>query len=195
MLIGELANSLASKFLFPLYHKLRESENTLFKVRKLRLMGFGLAFVAAAPLMFLGDWIIATLYDERYIAAGWILQLTALGSLFQTLDASLLPLLLANSDYFRMMLYQFIKGIIYLTLLIVGFFTYDLAGLVSVIVFAPLIYLVILHLMVRKYGYRWLWIDIVLCLVTVSVVLSLWTWGWTHPIEQLLTFDLKAITQ
>ncbi|BFM05369.1 oligosaccharide flippase family protein [Halioxenophilus aromaticivorans] len=194
MLIGELANSLSAKFLFPLYHKLKDSDNSLLRVRKMRMLGYAVAALAAAPLMFLGDWIIKVLYDERYIAAGWILQLTALGSLFQTLDASLRPLLLANSDYFRMMIYQFAKGIIYLTLLIGGFYAYGLAGLIAVIVFSPLINLIILHGLVRKYGYRWASLDLVVCLLSIVVVGAVWYWGWSDPVSQLTQFELAEVS-
>lgn len=190
MLIGELANSLSAKFLFPVYHKMREADNSLLKVRKMRLLGFAIAVVASAPLLFFGDWIIELLYDERYSAAGWILQLTALGSLMQTLDASLRPLLLANSDYFRMMIYQFIKGLIYLTLLIIGYHFYGLPGLVAVIVFVPLINLVILHGFVYKYGYRWGVLDVAVCLVLVALTGAVWHWGWSDPVVQLMDFNL-----
>lgn len=194
MLIGELANSLSNKFLFPVYHKMNKSDNGLSKVRKMRLMGFAMAFLAAAPLVFFGDWIIEFLYDDRYHDAGWILQLSAVGALFQTLDASLLPLLLANGDYFRMMVYQFIKGAIYLVLLLVGFQVFGLAGLIGVIVFSPLIYLAILHFMVKKYEYHGFLVDLGLCGITLIIVAGVWNWSEVGPVHQLKSFDLTTIS-
>lgn len=190
MLIGELANSISAKFLFPVYHKLREADGDLLKVRNMRLMGFAIAVAAATPLLLFGDWIIKILYDDRYIAAGWILQLTTLGSLLQTLDASLRPLLTSSGDYFRMMIYQIIKGLIYLTLMIVGFYYLGLPGLIAVIIFVPLLNLMILHGFVRKHGYRWLAIDIAVCLLVIALIGSIWHWGWSNPIEQLISFDI-----
>lgn len=68
----KLASDASGAGLGPWYHRAR------FPV--LVLAGLAIACLVAS-----GPWLIATLYDPRYVDAGWILQLLALGSWFYVL--------------------------------------------------------------------------------------------------------------
>ncbi len=97
-LVNQLIMKLGDKVLFPSYSEIfRERPEELRSVlRKTRLGLIGAAWSASLFLIVFGDKLIGLLYDDRYKAAGWMLQLlsidTLVGILALTYDNVLLAL-------------------------------------------------------------------------------------------------------
>ncbi len=175
MLFNELGENAASKFLFPLYRKtVEQGADQYRKIRKFRLIGLALGMLGCLPLIVGGQWLINLLYDDRYIEAGWMLQVLALAAMFRLLDTTLRPLFLAHGNSFDAMTYQVVKGGTYLLALILGVAYFGIQGLMAVFVLIPIISIILLHVMVRKYGYCWPLDDIPIVVLTLLL-----TWiGW-----------------
>jgi O-antigen/teichoic acid export membrane protein len=78
-----------SSVAFPAFSRARERAGDLAgvfdRMRLLLLLGGGMSL---SFLIFNGPWLIALLYDPRYVDAGWILQIAAIGGWFEVLEAS-----------------------------------------------------------------------------------------------------------
>ena len=89
MVPTNLNAQLGASVVFPAYSNVARSGGQLAAVfqksRSPMVMVGGLlsaSLIAAAP------WLIETLYDERYVEAGWMLQILAMGIVFQLLECA-----------------------------------------------------------------------------------------------------------
>lgn len=186
MLINDIGEKVASRFLFPIYRKFMEvNPPQLKQVRKYRTIGVIFGVIACSPLVIGGQWLIDVLYDERYQAAGWMLQFLAIAGVLRLFDSMLRPLFLAVANSFDSMVYQVIKGCLSVTLLLVGIWNYGLQGFLMALIIAPVLNLVVLNIMMRRHGYRWNFDDIPL----LGLVAALAYFGWqlmgASPLDSL----------
>lgn len=98
MVLAKSISQVSQKVLFPLYVQLskRGGDSLRRNVRRVRL-----CFLAAAlPLMWAvaigGQWIVNLLYDQRYIEAGWMLKILAVGAIGQIICTTVQPIILAH---------------------------------------------------------------------------------------------------
>ena len=188
MLFLELGENAAAKFLFPLYRKVVERGPAHYsEIRKYRLLGMLLGVAGCLPLLAGGQWLIEFLYDERYVEAGWMLQVLTLSSVFRLLDTTLRPIFLAHASSFDSMIYQMIKGGVYLFALIMGVAYYGILGLIVVLIVTPLLNLLLLHAMVRKYGYKWPLDDLPIIISTLFLAWGGWQLVETSPITLMMS--------
>ena len=110
--------SLSSNILLPVYSRLAErgSKTLRRKMFKIRIILLALSLPPLWVLILWGDHLIALLYDDRYIEAGWILQILAAGGIASAIHITIGPVFLAVGDSFRHM----IGTIFRLGLLILG---------------------------------------------------------------------------
>ncbi|MEX0885171.1 MAG: oligosaccharide flippase family protein [Phycisphaeraceae bacterium] len=101
--------------------------------RLLRVVALGLAGVVCV-----GDQIIFVLYDERYVQAGWMLPVLAMGLWPKVLGTTLNPALLARGKPQFNTLGQLLKLIAILVALPAAFGGYGIVGAVAVIALADL---------------------------------------------------------
>jgi O-antigen/teichoic acid export membrane protein len=105
---------LGNKVLFPSYSKLvRENDNNRLydALKKTRILIISTTWVATISLIILGSTIIDFLYDDRYEAAIWMIQIMPLGTLVAVLSLTYHNAFLAKgkSSYISgMLLYQLI---------------------------------------------------------------------------------------
>lgn len=74
-----LVNVISGKLLIPVYRDRppSESRENFIKLRKLRVMITSSSFVLLGILAFSGQWLVAFMYDDRYLPAGAIVVLIA----------------------------------------------------------------------------------------------------------------------
>jgi O-antigen/teichoic acid export membrane protein len=127
--------ALSSKVIFPAFSKLADLPRETFRAkiqknRKPILMVMALALTIAVSF---GDMLIAVLYDKRYIQAGWMLPVLALGIWPRILTQTIDPALLAVGKVSYMALGNQLKFLFVLIGLPVGFSLMGLPGAVLVV--------------------------------------------------------------
>ena len=91
--------AVASSVTFPAFSRVRNAKGDLAAVYdRMRLPLLLLGGGALSFLIFNGPWLVAVMYDPRYEAAGWILQVSAFGGWFVILEAAPGLMLLALGD-------------------------------------------------------------------------------------------------
>lgn len=119
----QIIDQVGNRVLFPSYAELvRDRPERLYKaLRKSRLILIGISVVCALVLVFLGKQLIDWLYDDRYIEAGWMLQVLAIGLLARTLSVTYGDVLMAKGKTFTMAVLLVISTAIQFTAMILGF--------------------------------------------------------------------------
>ncbi|WP_316431093.1 oligosaccharide flippase family protein [Leptolyngbya sp. NK1-12] len=131
--VESIVTQMNSKVLFPSYAELiRERPAALYRVlRKARLILIALSSSFAIFLVLFGKPLIDLLYDERYLEAGWILRVLAIGFLGRVLSVTYEDILLAKGQTFKTMLLTSIGALFQLNSMLLG---YSLAGPQGVII-------------------------------------------------------------
>ena len=124
---------LGDKVLFPSYSKL-ERENDpgrLYKaLRKSRILMIAATWLATLVLLLLGNQIIEYLYDERYKAAIWMIQLLPLGTLVGVLSATYHNSYLAKGKSSYISLLLFYQIVIQSGAISIGYYLHGVHGII-----------------------------------------------------------------
>ena len=104
--------NLNGQVLFPVYSKMNNEDPSRFRPRLFRARLYLLAVFLPilCLLVVFGRPIVGLLYDDRYIEAGWMLQILAAGSIGSVISATTGGVLLAVGDSFRYMVLQIARG-------------------------------------------------------------------------------------
>lgn len=149
---GEALNQLGNSVLFPAYAKVfREEPRRVNQVlRKSRGILMGIGAVAYVGLILLGDFVVQQVYDDRYHAAGWILQTLACGFMTGLLDRSYGGVLHAKGLSLESTVLQFFQVLIKFGCLWLGYHFLGFTGVVLGVAFnAWLSYPVVAVVMAR----------------------------------------------
>lgn len=113
---------LGYRVLFPSYSEIERShpEQLYNTLRKSRLMLIGLSWLAAFFLMTFGKPIVQLLYDDRYINAGWMLQILAVGTLVSVIGVTYDNVLVAKGKTHAVALLMAIHFVLLLSCVLVG---------------------------------------------------------------------------
>lgn len=159
MPVGALLQ-VGAKVIFPTLSRLRDREQALLaEATRLRvpllLVGGALVSAAlpAAPAM------IRLLYDDRYVAAGWIVQILLAGTWFQVLEAPNTALLLARGETQAVAVGNATKLVGILVLLHAGFALAGFPGAVVGLALADTCRYAATSTLVRRRGLRFLTLD------------------------------------
>lgn len=132
-IVEQIVSQVNSRVLFPSYAELiRERPASLYRVlRKARLILIATSAACVIFLVLFGKPLIALMYDDRYLEAGWILRVLAVGFLGRVLSITYGDVLLARGDTFATMSLTFVGTGIQFAAMFIG---YDLGGVLGVIV-------------------------------------------------------------
>lgn len=168
--LAEVHNDDSKVHLFS--HKFNQIRSTLLKLLLPILVVFSI----------FGDLLIELLFNDNYQAAGWMLQVLAIGGIGQVLIGSFSPVFLARGDSFGLMINNTVYGVFYLSLLILGQNFYGMQGVVIGVAIAPFLTLPIIHLLVRKHVEVSIKISILYTFISLIVIVLGWlTWGISIP--------------
>ncbi|QQE12537.1 oligosaccharide flippase family protein [Planctomycetota bacterium] len=133
-------NRLANNTLFPVYSRLAEKGTDELRHNTMLIrggiMGMSLPFVWFIGIY--GDKIIHIMYDARYVDAGWMLRLMAIGSVGMVVNQTATSVLLAKRDSKRYMIMQSTRASIYIVGLLIGGYYGGLSGLIVGMIIAQL---------------------------------------------------------
>ena len=186
MLIGNLSG----RFLQPLFRK-HIDDATEHKISHVRLRLNAVVCAGCCLLAWLGQLIVDVLYDDRYIAAGWMLQLLAIRSIGFTLNATLTPYLLAKGDSFSQFKYQCINS----TYLVIGMIIgaqVSTFGIIIAYALGPIICHPVLVYITRKHALPDTKYDLFLLAGFVALVCIGWYLGNATILEQAYLFASEA---
>ncbi len=171
-----LVNYLAQRVIFPTYVKLKHRDPEHIRGRVLRLRG-GLMLLCLPiqfTLMLFGTEVFRFLYDPRYLAGGWMLQVIAGGAVAATLTATLDPVFLALGDSFRLMVARVLQVVFLILSMFIGGHYWGSYGLVFGIAVSHLLTFSAVVILSRKY-HIWAWkLDIPVLFATALVALASW---------------------
>ncbi len=160
--IVQALRRLAHMVLFPLYARLSDHGDGALR-KEMLLIRSVLMALTLPPLWVLavfGSDIVRMLYTEEYAAAGWILQLLAMGTIAKSMAVTLSPVLLSMGDSFRNMLLMITRTVFMFGGMWLG---YSLAGTTGVIIgvaAASTLNYPVLAFFTKKYGVWMPWLDI-----------------------------------
>jgi O-antigen/teichoic acid export membrane protein len=174
-LIIMLTNKISGPILHPYYNNILTNHTTPGeKVKQIRNR-FNFFYISLALLISgLGQLIIEVLYDDRYISAGWMLQLLAFGRIGTVLSMTIKPYLLAKGDSFGAMKYQFVLSVLLVVGLCLGGAYYGTLGLIIAYAYIPIFAHIILLIMVRKHGLNLVKNDVVTILFCFAFSAASW---------------------
>ena len=146
--------TLSSNILFPVYSRLAERDikslrHKMFKARTILLVVF------LPPLWVLILWggdLIDLLYDDRYLEAGWFLQILAAGATATVIRVTIAPVLLAVGDSFRNMVGTAIRLSLQIVSMIIGAYFWGIPGFFVGIALTDLLSYPALVYLIRPYG-------------------------------------------
>lgn len=155
MIIGT-AQQLSGNLLFPVYSELaREADGSgPAKIRRTRALVLSAFLPPLCLLIVSGPSIIDVLYDDRYVEAGWMLQILAAGAIPQILVSTAERGLLAFGDSFRHMALQISSASLFVLGLACGALLGGTAGLMIGGAAARLVAYLPYWGLSRKYGFQ-----------------------------------------
>lgn len=182
-LLEMIGERLSWGLLFPVYSEMKTTDESFAsRSKKLRLGVYALCFPAVLVLSIGGRELIDFLYDPRYEAAGWMLEVMALGMGFYVIASTVNSIPLAFGESQRHMWLQFARVACVLAAMACGGWVYDTEGLIWGIAIGQVLYYPFLQIGVRKYrpgGVGW---DLLFGGGTVLLVVGYWAaTGWPLP--------------
>lgn len=122
--------SMANSLLQTVYARLSDvsTKRLQYRMQQIRWMILGIALPGMAFVSVFGSHIVALLYDPRYLEAGWMLQVLAVGGGVEILLLTSTNAMLSRGDSFRFMIFQTTRGALMLIGMIVGFYFGGLFG-------------------------------------------------------------------
>jgi O-antigen/teichoic acid export membrane protein len=144
-----------------------------------------------------GGALIDTLYDRRYAAAGWVVQVLAIGAWFNVLWSTNVAALLALGKSKWMAATTFVKTLAIIALVPLGFRLHGFSGAVAGLAVAEVVQLVVSSAAVARQKLCSIWQDVPLSLlVLTSTLAGFWAGpGIAHShVPALLGATLVVIT-
>lgn len=183
-----LAYDLARRVLHPYFRESFDTDSGYTKVRYLRLLfnsGFALLCIIFALF---GDKLIIFLYDDRYIAAGWMLQILALGQIGRSMSGTLMPFLIAKGDSFSQMTVSACGAVLLILLIVLGGAYYGSAGVIFGYALTGILTHPIMIYLASRHGYNCTLPDSLVMLASIGVIITFWLLG-----DSALTQKLAAL--
>ena len=181
----EAVQAVSMKVVFPVYsHYAREVPERLR--RQTVIVRTGLMTVTLPPCWFLivfGPELVDFLYDERYLNAGWMLQILASGAVVSAVFIPIDVVLLAVGDSYRFLLMLISRSFWLLVAMVVGGILGGPTGLIIGFAVSPVLYYPFLVALVRRYN---VWIPLLdfgaLFVSAVAIGVGFWLKGLLVPI-------------
>ena len=150
----EVVQAVTMRVVFPVYsHYAREAPQRLR--RQTVIVRTGLMAVTLPPCWFLivfGPELVDLLYDERYLNAGWMLQILASGAVVSAVFIPIDVVLLAMGDSFRHLLMLVARSFWLLVAMVTGGILAGPTGLIIGFAVSPVLYYPFLAGLVRRYN-------------------------------------------
>lgn len=164
-----ISSSICWKLLLPVYSELKKGSSEALKKRAMHVQL--ILFMVCGPIIFImsvfGNDIINILYDDRYINAGWMLQVMAVGTIFSAYNETMVAMMIAHADTFRASMFQLARVILMIAALLLGGHYAGITGVIYAISIAPALFYLALTPNLKKYN-----ISSKVELLTITLLLS-----------------------
>ena len=181
----EAVQAVTMKVVFPVYsHYARGAPERLR--RHTVIIRSGLMAVTLPPCWFLivfGPQVVGFLYDDRYLNAGWMLQILASGAVLCAVFTPIEVVLLAMGNSYRHLLMLMTRSFWLLVAMVAGGILAGPTGLIIGFAVSPVLYYPFLAGLVRRYN---VWLPLLdfaaLFVSAVAVGVGFWLKGLLVPI-------------
>ena len=149
----DVTRTIAAKVLFPVYSETARNNPETLRKRTYKIRKY-LMLVTLPPCILLaagGDLLIDFLYDDRYVEAGWMLQVLAAGAIITTITAPIGGVFLAVGDSYGNTLYIGSKAVLTIAAMTIGGYTLGNNGIILAIAAASLLHYPCIVMLVRRY--------------------------------------------
>lgn len=137
-----------------------------------------------------GELIITIAYDDRYIEAGWMLQLLALGQVGRALTTTLTPFMLARGDSFSQMKFSTAGAIILISSITIGGYLAGTPGVILGICFSGLVTHPVLVFLASRHGFYCARYDLGLTLLAIIICPLIWGLTDASVLEVIGAMDI-----
>jgi len=184
-IFGQLAQKVSGKVLYPVYAEVfRERPQQIHSVlMRSRLLMISVGFAVALFFVFFGNALMGFLYDPRYAASGWMLQILAVGLLIDAVNGSYTGLLMAKGMMRSMTILTLVQVVIQLGGVVIGYY---LAGEQGVILSIAAAYWVQYPFIAYAQARAGLWqprVDLPFIALAMAIVAEMW---WSGRLQHLM---------
>jgi len=184
-----LAYDLSRRVLHPYFKESFDQNKGFSTVRDIRLL-FNSGFAAICIIFALfGDKLIAFLYDDRYLAAGWMLQILAVGQIGRSLSGTLMPFLLAKGDSFSQMTVSACSASLLIVLIVLGGTYYGSEGVIIGYSLTGLLTHPVMIFLAARHGYNCTVPDILVMITSVGIIIAFWSTTDSAITNKLLSLN------
>ena len=151
--IDGILYKLSQSVLFPAYSRIaRENISKLRKNSvKTRIVIMAVSLPPMCILIVAGPEIVRFLYDERYVDAGWMLQILCIAGISKIIQRPVTSIFLAVGDSFRHFLLLIMRTAVIAISMIIGGWLYGTVGIIWAIPISGVIGYPFMALLVYKY--------------------------------------------
>ncbi len=183
-MVAMLSFNLSTRVLHPFFRQSLDN-NDFSKIAITRFFMNAAYAVICITLALIGASLIRFIYDDRYLNAGWILQILAIGQVARVLSGTLQPFLNARSDSFSQMIVSSASAIILIFCFALGHWLGGSKGMIVGYAFSGFLTHPIMVLFARKHGYHCMLTDMGIALATCIIIYIGW-WLTSAPVLPIL---------
>jgi O-antigen/teichoic acid export membrane protein len=178
-LVDMTSARLSLALLMPIYNEIEKEGFNIGKVIKIKIS----MYILLLPLVFLfaifGQEIIDFLYDDRYVEAGWMLQVMALGGIFPVINNGYNAHILSKGESYHYCMQNMYRLIMSLLVVFLAGYYYGVVGIVYAVAAIPGITYLILYFHVRKFNIGTMKIDLLIFSIPLFLIILIWNYrGW-----------------
>lgn len=171
----ELLVKVNQEVMTPLYAAaFRENRGSVkAKIKNTRIILLSLTLPAIWLMIIIAPALIEFLYDERYLQAGWMLQILAIGSIGAAVTLTSSNALLSFSDSFGYMVFQISGGLLLVACMLIGGAQFGVIGIITGVAVAKFASYPVIALLMHRHN---IWLPQVdgLALVSSALVIGGW---------------------
>lgn len=184
-IVGLLSVGLSFRVLHPYFKQAIDNHSNFSRIHKIRFTLNGIYTLICIAIAVLGDRLILFLYDDRYIEAGWMLQILALGQVARSLTYTLMPFMLAQGDSFSQMKFSLVNAIVLVTCLFTGGYLGGTVGIIIGYSMSTIISHPAMIFYATRHGYNCANSDMGMIIGSIGICLAIW-WWLDAPFYQVL---------
>lgn len=175
-IVGLFSVGLSFRVLHPYFKQAIETHSDFTRIHNVRFILNGIYTFICVVLAIIGDWLIIFLYDDRYIEAGWMLQILALGQVARSLTYTLMPFMLAQGDSFSQMKFSLVNVVVLVTCLLTGGYLSGVTGIIIGYAMSTIISHPAMVFYASRHGYNCTISDMGMIFGSMGICLLIWWW-------------------
>jgi O-antigen/teichoic acid export membrane protein len=176
LMVVDVQGRLSRRVLFPVYARLRNESALALRPRvaRVRLALLSLALPPLWAMAVFGDPLLRLLYDDRYLGAGWMLQVLAIGCVIRVIPV-IGPIDLAQGNSPLHMVLRGVEAVGLIGCMALGGWLAGGEGMITGVAVSQLLVYAVTVVPAWRYGV-WLWTYDLAAATASAAVIGLGTW-------------------